>query len=191
MRLPFICTLILLTIPLMAASAAERQLPWNRMPAAVSEALHALRQTDHWLAEAMTENLDGDRQGRNNEVGRSYNFDPSRHLLYSMHDLNGDRRPEVFLLFPWPYVRGNQQAGGVVMVRDGREAWRIGCEISDWDDESARGGVRLLATRSHGWSNFRTSDAFYAWRPAPGQAGFRECWPTRAVRLRRVGTNIP
>lgn len=183
--------LCLLMTSSLAAQPADRRLPWVSMPPAVSEALHALRQTEHWLAVAMTENLDGSRQGRDTDAGRSYNFDPSRHLLYTMRDLNGDLRPEVFMLFPWPYVRGNQQAAGVVMVRDGHDGWRIGCEISDWGDESARGGVRLLATRSHGWRNFRTSNAFYAWRPVPGQAGFRECWPTRAVGLQRHRTNMP
>jgi hypothetical protein len=147
--------------------------------------LHALRQTDHWLADAMAENLDGSRQGRDTDAGRSYNFDPSRHLLYSLHDLNGDGRPEVFLLFPWPYVRGNRQAAGIVMVMTPREEWRIGCEISDWGDEGPRGGVRLLDSRSHGWRNFRTTDAVYAWRPVAAEAGIMECVPTSPVPLPR------
>jgi hypothetical protein len=157
------------------------------MPAAVSEALHALRQTDHWLAEAMAENLDGDRQGLNNETGRSFNFDASRHLLYSVSDLNGDGRPKVFLLFPWPYVRGNQQAAGIVMILTRRDEWRIGCEFYDWGDDSRRGGIRLLDTRSHGWRNFRTSDAFFVWRPVADQPGVMECVPTAPVPARRQG----
>lgn len=173
--------LALLTTPPMSAYAADRRLPWSSMPPAVSEALHALRQTDHWLADAMAENLDGDRQGRDTDAGRSYNFDPSRHLLYSTFDLNGDGRPEVFLVFDWPYVRGNQQAWGIVMVRTPRDQWRIGCQFSDWGDESARGGIRVLDSRSHGWRSFRTSDAVYTWRPASGQDGAMECVPVAAV----------
>ena len=181
---------------LMAASlrpvlAAERRLPWDSMPPVVSEALYALRQTDHWLAEAMAENLDGDRQGRDNPTGRSFNFDPSRHLLYSSHDLNGDGRQEVFLLFPWPYVRGNQQATGIVMVRAGHGEWRIGCEISDWGDEGPRGGIRVLDARSHGWRHFRTSDAVYAWRPVSGEAGIMECVPTSSVPSPQQGRAAP
>lgn len=183
--------LCLLTSPSLAARPAERRLAWESMPSAVSEALHALRQTDHWLAAAMAENLDGERQGRDNATGRSFNFDPARHLLYNTHDLNGDGRPEVFLLFPWPYVRGNREARGVVMVRTRHDEWRIGCDFSDWGDEGPRGGIRLSESRSHGWRNFRTSDAVYAWRPVPGQAGSLECWPARTIRLQRHGTNSP
>lgn len=172
-------------------AVAEQRLGWQAFPGAVGDALHAFRQTNHWAAEAMAENLDGDRLGRESAAGLPLNFDPTRHLFYVTHDLNGDGRLEVFLLFVWSALRGNRQAGGVVMVETRPGEWRIGCEISDWGDESARGGVRLLATRSHGWRNFRTSDAFYAWRPVPGQADFRECWPARAVGLQRHGTNIP
>jgi hypothetical protein len=129
----------------------------------------------------MAENLDGNRLGRDTDAGRSYNFDPSRHLLYSVHDLNGDGRPEVFFLFPWPYVRGNRQAAGIVMTP--RDEWRIGCEISDWGDEGPRGGVRLLDSRSHGWRNFRTTDAVYAWQPAASLAGVVECVPRAPVPI--------
>jgi hypothetical protein len=172
------------------AIAAERRLPWSSMPGAVASALHAFRQTDHWIAEGMEKNLDGDRQGRDNEFGRSFNFDPSRHLLYSVRDLNGDGRPEVFLLFDWPSVRGNQQAWGVVMVATGPTEWRIGCEISDWGDEGPRGGIRLLPSRSHGWRNFRTSDGIYRWRPVVGQSRAVECVPVAPVPARRRGRAV-
>jgi hypothetical protein len=175
----------------LAAQPAERRLAWDSMPPAVSEALHALRQTDHWLATAMAENLDGERQGRDNATGRSFNFDPARHLLYTTHDLNGDGRPEVFLLFPWPYVRGNREARGVVMVRTRRQDWRIGCDFNDWGDQSSRGGIRLAAGLSHGWRNFRTSDAVYVWRPLAGQVGAMECEPTAPVQNGRAGRALP
>jgi hypothetical protein len=184
-----LCPLIAASLP--PAFAAERRLPWESMPPVVSDALHALRQTDHWLAEAMSENLDGDRLGRDNPIGRSFNFDPSRHLLFSLHDLNGDGRQEVFLLFPWPYVRGNQQAAGIVMVQARHGEWHIGCQISDWGDEGLRGGIRVLDARSHGWRNFRTSDALYAWRPVAGQAEAMECVPIASAPTRRQGRAAP
>jgi hypothetical protein len=111
--------------------ASEQRVAWESFPALVSDALHAFRQTDHWAAKSMEINMDGDRPGRDNDAGRSYNFDPSRHLLYAIRDLNGDGLPEVFLLFTWPYMRGNQQASGVVMVQRLRGEWRIGCDIND------------------------------------------------------------
>jgi hypothetical protein len=172
--------------PVMAL-AEDRRLPWHSFPGAVASALHAFRQTNHWIAEAMSENLDGTRQGRDTAAGRSYNFDPSRHLLYSAQDLSGDGRAEVFLLFDWPAVRGNREARGVLMISTGPAEWRIGCDFSDWGDESSRGGIRLLDSRSHGWRNFRTSDAIYAWRPVRGQPGAMECWPTRTIPLGRPG----
>jgi hypothetical protein len=177
--------LCLLVGPSLAAFSAERRLPWDSMPAYVSGALHALRQTDHWLAEAMAENIDGDRQGRDTALGRSFNFDPSRHLLYSTNDLNRDGRPEVFLLFPWPAVRGNQEAAGIVMILSVSDEWRIGCEFYDWGDEGPRGGIRLLESRSHGWRNFRTSNAVYVWRPVVGRPGVVECVPTEPIPARR------
>lgn len=147
------------------------------MAGTVSSALHAFRQTDHWVAQGMAENLDGNRLGMENDLGLPYNFDPFHHMLFSVHDLNGDGRPEVFLLFVWPAVRGNQQAAGVVMVPITGENWRIGCEISDWGDDSRRGGIRLLNSRSHGWRNFRTTDAVFHWRPAAGRPRVMECVP--------------
>lgn len=183
--------LVLLIVRPTTGNAAEQRVPWDRVPRAVSEALHALRQTDHWLAEAMAEHLDGSRQGRDTEAGRSRNFDPSRHLLCSVHDLNGDGRPEVFLLFPWPYVRGIRRVAGIATVRTPRDEWRIGCEISDWGDEGPRGGVRLLASRSNGWRKFRTSDAVSVWRPVAGQAWVTECVPSAPVPTQRQGSRAP
>lgn len=156
-------------------AAAEQRRPWGSFdPHVVTEALHAFRQTDHWIAEAMADNLDGDRLGRDNQSGRPFNFDPTRHLLYVVTDLNRDGRPEVFLLFDWPAVRGNRQASGVVM-QPYRDGWRIACDFHDWGDESARGGIRLLPARSFGWQHFHTTEGAYAWRPVPGQPGAMEC----------------
>jgi hypothetical protein len=173
-------------------AAAERMLPWNSFSRDVASALHAFRQTDNWVAQGMARNMDGDRLGLNNDLGLPYNFDPLRHLLFVVHDFNGDGSPEVILLFDWPAVRGTQQAVGVVMVGGGRsDAWRIGCEISDWGDApNPHAGIHMLNSRSHGWRNFRTSDAVYHWRPVRGQRGAMEChgvsdWPPRRRTARR------
>lgn len=172
-------------------AVAEQRLGWQAFPGAVGNALHAFRQTNHWAAEAMAENLDGDRLGRESTAGLPLNFDPTRHLFYVTHDLNGDGRLEVFLLFVWSALRGNRQAGGVVMVETRPGEWRIGCEISDWGDETHRGGIRLLDRLSHGWRNFRTSDGVYVWRPIAGQAGAMECTPTNPISTRQPGRPQP
>jgi hypothetical protein len=157
----------------------------------VGNALHAFRQTDHWAAEAMAENLDGDRLGRESAGGLPLNFDPTRHLFYIVQDLNRDGRPEVFLLFVWSAIRGNQQAAGVVMIQNRQGYWRIGCDISDWGDEGPRGGIRILDSRSHGWRNFRTSDGVYVWRPAAGQDAAMECVPSSPMPAPRQGRAAP
>ncbi|WP_149537650.1 hypothetical protein [Siccirubricoccus phaeus] len=158
-----------------AAFATAKHRPWDRFDPTVAAALHAFRQTDHWIAEEMAINLDGNRLGRDNESGSAFNFDPSIHLRHVVTDLNGDGRLEVFLLFAWPGIVGNQQIPGVVMVRDGPTEWRIACDIDDWDIIGPRGGIRLLARRDHGWRRFRTSDGLYAWRRHPD--GRMECEP--------------
>jgi hypothetical protein len=186
-RIAMAAICLLIARPL-AAQPAEQRLPWDSMPPLVEAALHAFRHTDHWVAEGMAENIDGDRQGRDHDAGRSYNFDPTRHLLFIQDDLNGDGRPEVFLLFDWPAVRGNQQAWGVVMVSDGPASWRIGCQISDWGNDGPQGGIRILERRSHGWRHFRTSDAIYGWRPVRGGRRSMECVAIASVLPpRRVG----
>ncbi|MDO9709707.1 hypothetical protein [Paracraurococcus lichenis] len=88
-----------ITACLTPAVAAEQRLPWQAIPGIVGNALHAFRKTDHWAARAMAENLDGSRLGRDNDGSFPLNFDPTRHLFYIVQDLNGNRRPEVFLLF--------------------------------------------------------------------------------------------
>lgn len=105
------------------------------------------------------------------------NFDPTRHLLFIVRDLNGDGRPEVFLLFDWSSLRKNQQAPGVVMLRDRQGQSRIGCDIDDWGRDGTRFGIDILTSRKTGWLNFRTSDGLDTWRPAAGQDGAMECVP--------------
>jgi hypothetical protein len=196
-RLGMAAIWLLITTPL-GAKPLERRVPWDSRPPLVEVALHAFRQGDHWVAQLMARNFDGDALGRDTDARPSLNFDPSRHLYFIQHDLNGDGRPEVFLLFNWPVVRGNQQATGVVMVETEvvgvpftRTQWRIGCEFSDLGDEGPRGGIRVLDAPSHGWRNFRTSDAVYAWRPVAGEAAIMECIPTSPVPSPRQGRAAP
>lgn len=156
------------------AVAQERE-RWSSLDPTVATALHAFRQSNHRIARAMAENLDGSRQGRDNRFGLPFNFAAARHLLFALRDLNGDDRPEVFLLFDWPYVRGTDQAHGVVMVQRPEGRWRIACSLRDWGRDHPDGGIQLLETSSHGWRDFRTSDGPYIWRPIPGAPGQMEC----------------
>lgn len=132
------------------------------------EALHALRQTDSSLGDAITANMDGDRVGRDTPSGRTMNFDPSRHLSWIVTDLDRDGRPEVFLLFEWQPASGNQVPAGVVMQRLGN-SWRIACEFR------AEGQVRLLTARDHGWRRFQVWSGTYGWAPIHGEPGAMEC----------------
>ncbi|MBY0338136.1 MAG: hypothetical protein K2X11_16095 [Acetobacteraceae bacterium] len=156
---------------------ADQRLPWSAFPDVVGEALHAFRQTDHWVAEAIAENLDGDRLGRSSGTRLPMNFDPTRQLLFVVQDLNGDGRPEVFLLFDWWPLRGNQQAPGVVMLRDRQGQWRVGCDINDWGRDGTRFGIDILDSRSQGWRDFRTSDGVYTWKTSHDGSGAMECVP--------------
>ncbi|TCH96351.1 hypothetical protein EJV46_20435 [Roseococcus sp. SYP-B2431] len=166
-------------------SASAEPVAWNAFNPLVSDALHALRQTDLEPSRAMEINMDGDRQGRDNDTGRSYNFDPSRHLLYIVKDLNRDGLPDVFLLFTWPYMRGNAEAQGVVMVQHRRGEWRVGCEFDDWGNERGRFVPQIGPGRSHGWLNFRMSDGLYVWRRSPAAAARMECVPAQPAAASR------
>ena len=165
--------LLLGALPPLVAHA-QQALPWHRFPPLVSSALQAFRQTDHWLADAMAKNLDGNRLGQDTAEGPPMNFDPTSQLRFALHDLNGDGRPEVFLLFDSFNLFGNAMPGGVLMIPQGRNGWRIGCDIYDFGAEDRRYALHLIATRSHGWRHFRTSDGEYGWHLVAGQA---ECLP--------------
>lgn len=69
----------------------SESLPWNTFPTRVGEALHAFRQTEHWIAEATRFNMDGNELGRESEEGfRPHNFNPASHLSWMVADLNRD-----------------------------------------------------------------------------------------------------
>lgn len=176
----FVMGLAMMPVP--AAPAVS--LPWQWLDPIAAEALLAFRQSDHGIAESINMNLDGENLDQSADGLRPMNFDPSRHLAYIVADLNGDRRPEVFLLFEWHF--GNQPSPGVVMQRIG-ERWHIICDIeleSRYSVSIPRGGDRmirnrvvLLDRRSHGWRHFRIHAQRYGWKPAPQGGGLMECVP--------------
>lgn len=168
--------LCLALAPLRGFAEARNRLPaWSEFHREVAGALHAFRQTDHWIAGRLADNMDGDRQGRNNEFGRPHNFDAAHNLLYHVADLDNDGRNEVLLLFSWTPIQGNREAPGVVMQRHG-QTWRLVCEFNDWGEGPAA-GVRVLNRRSHGWRHFVTSEGETAWRPSRETPGQMECIP--------------
>ena len=165
-----------------SATAQSHHPSWSRLNLEVAGALHAFRQTDHWIAEEMAINTDGGRQGRITEQGMPLNFDPLAHLFFHIADLDGDGRNEVFLLISWTGVRGNREAPGVVMQRHGA-GWRLVCEFNDWGEGPAA-GIRVLNRRSHGWRHFVTSEGETAWRPSRETPGLMECIPAPRRRPR-------
>lgn len=182
----YLLILVLCVLGAICPARAEQLLPWGRFSQAAEDAYRAFTRTDHWIAEEIIENEHLDTRALIGEDVPSLRFRPRWQLQVIRHDFNGDGVREVVMLFDWGYVRGNGQAPGVVMVRNPRSsAWRIGCDIRDWGETSTSpGGIHLLDSRSHGWRNFRTSDAIYHWRPIRGQPGAMEChgvapWPPR------------
>jgi hypothetical protein len=175
-RLAILALALCLLWPLYPARA-DQLLPWGGYSHAAENAYRAFLRSDHWIARDIVENEQLAIGATPDEDVPSLRFYPHRQLLVIRHDFNGDGRQEVILLFSSGYFRGNGQAPGVVMVRHPRSsAWRIGCEITDWGDSAAaRTGIRLLASRSHGWRNFRTSGGIHRWRPVASQPGAMEC----------------
>ncbi|SFK60148.1 hypothetical protein [Falsiroseomonas stagni] len=96
-----------LALSLAIPPAAAQRLPWSSIDPKAAVALRAFRQTDHWVAEALEDNYDGERLGRHTEERRSYNFDPASDLRYRVVGMRQGAPPAVFLLFEWSPVRGN------------------------------------------------------------------------------------
>ncbi len=167
-----IVPLLIMTTPAVAEVRGGRVLRWHTMPSLIIAAIDDFRQSDHPFAEAMAHDMDGMAQGRNTERGRPFNFDPSRNLGWRIVDLNGDGRPEVFLMFSWAPLSGSRTAHGVLMQRIG-ERWR---DICDFDADSwPLGRLTILRQRTLGWRHFRTNGAAIAWRRAAGRRGAMEC----------------
>lgn len=167
-------------LALAPATARAEALRWRSMEPRVALAFEAFLQTDHWIADAVTENLDGDRLWRHGSAGRPLNFDPTQHLSWIVADLNGDGRTEVILLFEWIAVTGNQPPHGLVLQQLD-EAWRIACEFRHEAWLQGRGGTAasvplgLLDRRTHGWREFRVFSGTYRWQPAPEGNGAMDC----------------
>lgn len=182
----YLLILVLCVLGAICPARADQLLPWGGYSRAAENAYRAFLRSDYWVAQEIGESEQLAVGTTPDEDVPSLRFYPRRQLGVVRHDFNGDGRQEVILLFSSGYLRGNGQAPGVVMVRHPRSsAWRIACDIRDWGEpRSAYGGIHLLASRSHGWRNFRTSDAIYHWRPVRGQPDAMEChavapWPPR------------
>jgi hypothetical protein len=182
-----LAALVAALLALAAPPASAEALRWRAMEPRVSMAFEAFLQTDHWIADAITQNLDGARLWRHGPEGRPLNFDPTQHLSWIVTDLNRDGRTEVILLFDWTAVTGNQPPQGLVLQQLG-EAWRVACEFRHeaWPegrDGSAAGmPLRLLDRRTHGWREFRALSGTYGWQPAPDGGGAMECVARQARR---------
>lgn len=164
--------------PQAQAQVQGTRLAWQSLDRTAAAALHGLRHSDHWLAEAMAFNMDDDdRQGLSwDGHGMPFNFDAAYHLIYIVRDLNEDGQPEVFLMFEWPNVRGNTTEGeGVVMVRDENVRWRIACSFWDKGGTAPGDGIRLLARGQGGWHGYATSNGHDSWRPLSGNPGRMAC----------------
>lgn len=169
---------------------------WGRVPPHVAEALHAFRQSDHWLAGELARNEDDDQQGRDNGVGRPLNFDPATHLLYIQRDLNGDGRSEVFLLIAMSSLFGNSvNIPGVLMAQDATDGWRTACEVIDAGTDRPDGNdtIALPGSRSRGWQDFRTSEGLYRWRASGKKPGQSSCFTAShpRYRSRSPGERLP
>lgn len=159
--------------------AAAQRMPYSRMDPVAAAALAALRDTDHWLAEAMSETFAPRPRTRDGDPLPPLGFDPSRHLEYLVVSVSEAGPPLVFLLFNWLSVRGSGPAPGVVMQQYGASPpyrWRVACDFAD-NDGTPYGAVTLLDRRSHGWRQFQIASVTYAWRPSATLRGAMDCVP--------------
>lgn len=184
-RFAAICLILALQQIAACAAQAER-LPWQWFDQIAAEALLGFRRSGDWLAEAINEHIEGETVGQPGNDRPPMNFDPTRHLSYVVADLNGDRHPEVFFLFEWLAVTGNQPGHGIVLQQLGGQ-WHIICDFRmesryfvstpSGRDRMIRNRVVLLDRRSHGWRHFRIHGQRYGWKPAPQGGGIMECVP--------------
>ncbi len=167
-----VAMVVVATIPFAAAACAvsAQTLPFDRMPGRVVEALYQFRQTDHPLALALNENLDGDRIGLVTAEGfPPLNFDPSRNLQWVITDLNADGGPEVLMLLAGTNFCGNFECPLLIFTERSRR-WHLVCESSGW----AYAAIRLLPRRSARWREFLAYGRV-AWRRKPGTPAGIEC----------------
>ncbi|MCQ4162363.1 hypothetical protein NON00_20840 [Roseomonas sp. GC11] len=165
---------LLLAAPAWAASVFTTLQTFNGW---ASSALESFRQIDTPLAETFRHNLDGDHIGLDHEGAPPRNFEPTRHLLYQLHDLNGDGQPDAILLFDWPELGpGPALHGAVMILNPNRESWSLGCLITDRG--MAGGGLNLLPAGEGGWRGFETSEGRYEFRAPPDAPGAGTCQRT-------------
>ena len=170
--------------------AQAERLFWNAFPPLVAQALEAFRNSDNGLASETTMNLDGHLTGRRYEGERPLNFDASQHLSWLVTDLNGDQRPEVFLLIE--FGGGNRMPWGVVMQKIG-DQWRVACEFRHeiWRELRARAPsnpLTLLDQRTHGWRHFGVLSGTFGWQRSQEAPGAMDCVPIIVRPTRRFET---
>ena len=172
-----------------APAVASDRLVWSwdfdsvkNLPPDVASALAAVRRLGTSLSDALNFDMDSRIANRGARSGRPFNFNPSRHLEYGRFDLNGDGRDDVFLLFNWTYLTGNNPSlVGVVMIRADSDRWEFGCEFDDYGSNRLEGGsispLIVLPPNGDTWRNFITSNGLYFWEPDVNREGRRECSP--------------
>lgn len=166
---------LVLACALFTTAAMARDLGWQRMPPEVSDALYAFRQTNAPLAEAMSVNVDGDRQGRDRQELDlpPGNFNPASHLNWIIADVNGDGQQDVFLAVSWSATQGTDAYSmGAVMIWESPIRWRLACETDVFVPRHAGSTLRILP--GTGWRPFEfrgqgVRPARYTWHREAGQ----------------------
>lgn len=184
------CATLLLAVVLLLTghpTAASDRLGWFRefdsvanLPPDVASALDAVRRLGTSLSTAINDDMDTGMEAYLRPGDVPLSFNPSRHLEYGRFDLNGDGRDDVFLLFNWTYLTGNNPSlVGVVMIKADSDRWELGCEFDDYGSNRLEGGVVspliVLPPNGDTWRNFVTSDGFYFWEPDVNREGRRKC----------------
>lgn len=174
--------LLCLAIPVQAAWSREMRLPWRFMDPVAVAAIDGVRRSAEVYAEEFTRNYDAaDRQGRRQGNGQPLNFDAAD-LYYAIADLDGNGRPDVFLLPLGPGSSGSTaRATGTLMLQAATGQWRVACLFEERvvGVRPADPGVFVNAARSGstGLQRFRTQTGPFGWARSGDGSDRMECVP--------------
>ncbi|MBP0467031.1 hypothetical protein J5Y09_24120 [Roseomonas sp. PWR1] len=174
--------LLCLAIPVQAAWSRETRLPWRFMDPVAVAALDGVRRSAEVYAEEFTRNFDADdRQGRHQAGREPLNFDATD-LFYAIADLDGNGRPDVFLLPLGPGSSGSTaRAMGTLMLQAGTGHWRVACLFEERvaGVRPADPGVLVSAagSGSTGLRRFRTQTGPFGWARSGDGSDRMECVP--------------